>query len=104
MFFVTLLNHFYWVLGASLGGIFGSFITFNTEGLEFVMTALFVVIFIDQWMREEKHTSALIGVGTSVVCLIIFGGNHFIIPAMVAILGLLTLSRKSLEKAEASAT
>jgi 4-azaleucine resistance transporter AzlC len=104
MFFVTLLNHFYWVLGASLGGIFGSFITFNTEGLELVMTALFVVIFIDQWMREEKHTSALIGVGTSVVCLIIFGGNHFIIPAMVAILGLLTLSRKSLEKAEASAT
>ncbi len=102
MFFVTLLNHTYWVLGATIGGIFGSLITFNTEGLEFVMTALFIVIFLDQWMKEEKHTSAIIGVGASIVCLVIFGGNHFIIPAMIAILGLLTLSRKSLEKVEAS--
>ncbi|HWO98842.1 MAG TPA: azaleucine resistance protein AzlC [Bacillus sp. (in: firmicutes)] len=103
MFFVTLLNHSYWVLGATLGGIFGSFIKFNTEGLDFVMTALFVVIFIEQWMKEEKHISSLVGLGASIVCLIIFGGNHFIIPAMIAILGLLTLSRKSLEKVEARA-
>lgn len=103
MFFVTLLNHFYWVLGATLGGIFGSLIKFNTEGLEFVMTALFVVIFIEQWMKEEKHTSSLIGLGASIICLIIFGANNFIIPAMIAILGLLTLTRKSLEKVEAEA-
>ncbi|AUO09010.1 branched-chain amino acid transporter AzlC [Paenibacillus jamilae] len=100
MFFVTLLNHFYWVLGAALGGIFGSLIQFNTEGLEFAMTALFVVIFIEQWLKEEKHYSSLIGLGMSIVCLIIFGENHFIIPAMIAILGLLTLTRKSLEKKE----
>jgi len=100
MFFVTLLNHCYWVLGAALGGIFGSFIKFNTEGLDFVMTALFVVIFLDQWMKEKNHISSLIGLGASIVCLIIFGGSHFIIPTMIAILGLLTLSRKSLEKAE----
>lgn len=103
MFFVTLLNHSYWVIGATLGGIFGSFIKFNTEGLEFVMTALFVVIFIEQWMKEEKHISSLVGLGASIVCLIAFGGNNFIIPAMIAILGLLTLSRKSLEKVEAKA-
>ncbi|MGG1679466.1 azaleucine resistance protein AzlC [Neobacillus sp. NRS-1170] len=103
MFFVTLLNHFYWVLGATLGGIFGSFIKFNTEGLDFVMTSLFVVIFIEQWMKEEKHISSLVGLGASIVCLIIFGGNSFLIPAMIAILGLLTLSRKSLEKVEAKA-
>ncbi|WP_144549496.1 azaleucine resistance protein AzlC [Bacillus sp. X1(2014)] len=103
MFFVTLLNHSYWVLGATLGGIFGSYIKFNTEGLDFVMTALFVVIFIEQWMKEEKHISSLVGLGASIVCLIIFGGNHFIIPAMIAILGLLTLFRKSLEKVEAKA-
>ncbi|MFD1445229.1 AzlC family ABC transporter permease [Oceanobacillus profundus] len=103
MFFVTLLNHFYWVLGASLGGVFGSFINFNIEGLEFVMTALFVVIFLEQWMKEEKHTSSLVGLGASIVCLLVFGGSHFIIPAMIAILGVLTLSRKSLEKVEAEA-
>lgn len=103
MFFVTLLNHLYWVLGATLGGIFGSFIKFNTEGLDFVMIALFVVIFIEQWMKEEKHISSLVGLGASIVCLIIFGGNNFIIPAMIAILGLLTLSRRSLEKVEANA-
>ncbi|RFB15302.1 azaleucine resistance protein AzlC [Bacillus sp. HNG] len=98
MFFVTLLNHCYWVLGATIGGVFGSFVTFNTEGLEFVMTALFVVIFIEQWMKEEKHLSSLIGLGASIVCLLIFGGSNFIIPAMIAILGLLTLTRKSLEE------
>ena len=103
MFFVTLLNHFYWVLGASLGGVFGSFINFNIEGLEFVMTALFVVIFLEQWMKEEKHTSSLVGLGASIVCLLVFGGSHIIIPAMIAILGVLTLSRKSLEKVEAEA-
>lgn len=103
MFFVTLLNHSYWVLGATLGGVFGSLITFNTEGLEFVMTALFVVIFIEQWMKEEKHISSLIGLGASIACLILFGGDHFIIPAMIAILGLLTLSRKSMEKVEEKA-
>lgn len=100
MFFVTVLNQCYWVLGATLGGVFGSFITFNTEGLEFVMAALFIVIFLEQWMKEKNHRSSLIGLGASIVCLIIFGGSSFIIPAMLAILGLLTLSRKSLEKAE----
>lgn len=100
MFFVTLFNHFYWVLGAALGGIFGSFIGFNTEGLDFVMTALFVVIFVEQWMKEKNHTSSLIGLGASITCLIVFRGSNFIIPAMIAILGLLTLLRKSMESSE----
>lgn len=83
MFFVTLLNHTYWVLGATLGGVFGSFISFNIEGLEFVMTALFIVIFVEQSMREEIHLSSLVGLGASIVCLLIFGANNFIIPAMI---------------------
>ncbi|MGM7724297.1 azaleucine resistance protein AzlC [uncultured Metabacillus sp.] len=103
MFFVTLLNHSYWVIGSAIGGIFGSLVKFNTEGLDFVMTALFVVIFIEQWMKEKKHHSALAGLGLSIVSLMIFGGNNFIIPAMIAILGLLTLLRKPLEKVEVSA-
>lgn len=100
MFFVTVLNQCYWFLGATLGGVFGSLVKFNTNGLQFVMTALFVVIFIEQWMKEKNHHSALAGLGLSAVCLLIFGGNHFILPAMLAILGLVTMIRKPLEKVE----
>ncbi|BDB93816.1 hypothetical protein BSG8_25680 [Bacillus subtilis subsp. natto] len=67
-----------------------------------MMTALFIVIFIEQWMKEKKHYSALTGLGLSVASLILFGGNQFIIPAMLAILGVLTVLRKPLEKAEVS--
>lgn len=93
MFFVTLLNHLYWILGATLGGVFGSFITFSTEGLDFVMTSLFVVIFLEQWFKENNHFSALIGIGLSLCCLILFGGKNFIIPAMISILVCLTIKR-----------
>ncbi|KJJ41077.1 hypothetical protein UM89_15770 [Bacillus subtilis] len=67
-----------------------------------MMTALFIVIFIEQWMKEKKHHSALTGLGLSAASLMIFGGNQFIIPAMLAILGVLTVLRKPLEKAEIS--
>lgn len=100
MFFVTLLNHLYWGIGAAIGGIFGSFVHFNTKGLDFVMTALFVVIFVEQWMREKKHYSALVGLGLSIFSLIIFGGNNFIIPAMIMILLVLTILKKPIENIE----
>nr|WP_235832902.1 azaleucine resistance protein AzlC [Gottfriedia acidiceleris] len=102
MFFVTFLNHLYWVIGASIGGIFGSLVKFNTKGLEFVMTALFVVIFIEQWKKETKHISAITGVSLSTICLIIFGGDHFIIPAMLSILVTLSVLRKPSKKVEVS--
>lgn len=98
MFFVTLLNHFYWFFGATLGGIFGSLIHFDTEGLEFVMTAMFVVIFLEQWLSEKNHTSSILGLILSGLCLAVFGADRFIIPAMLAVLGVLTLIRKPLEK------
>lgn len=98
MMWVTVLNQLYWVLGSTLGGIFGSFIHFNTEGLDFVMTALFVVIFLEQWMKEKNHTNGIVGLVISVLCLILFGQDDFIIPAMLGILGVLTLLRKPLEK------
>lgn len=97
-FFVTLLNQCYWVFGATLGGIFGSLIHFNTEGLDFVMTAMFVVIFMEQWMKEKKHTSAVLGLAISLLCLILFGADRFMIPSMLAILCVLTLLQKPLEK------
>ena len=98
MFFVTRLNQLYWVCGATMGGIFGSLIHFNTEGLDFVMTAMFVVIFLEQWLKEESHVSSLLGLGLSALCLIAFGPDQFMIPAMAAILGVLLLLKKVLEK------
>ncbi|MDD5901091.1 MAG: AzlC family ABC transporter permease [Lachnospiraceae bacterium] len=98
-FFVTMLNQVYWVIGATVGGILGSFIRFNTEGLDFVMTAMFVVIFLEQWLKEKKHYTALIGVLVSAVCLLVFGAESFLIPTMVCILCLLTVFRKPIEKA-----
>ena len=103
MFFVTLLNHLYWFAGATLGGIFGSFITFNTEGLDFVMTAMFVVIFLEQWLKEERHESSILGIGLSVLSLIAFGADGFLIPAMLSILAVLTLLRRPLEKTKGGA-
>lgn len=100
MFFVTLLNHFYWFSGSTLGGIFGSLIHFNTEGLDFVMTAMFTVIFLEQWLKDWQHISALLGLGISLLCLWIFGADNFIIPSMAAMLMMLTLLRKPVEKRE----
>ena len=100
MFFVTLLNHFYWFSGAALGGIFGSMIHFNTAGLDFVMTAMFVVIFVEQWLKERRHTSALLGIGLSLLCLLVFGSGSFIIPAMLAVLAALTALRGRLEEGQ----
>ena len=98
MFFVTLLNYLYWFSGATLGGIFGSLLKFNTEGLDFVMTAMFVVIFMEQWLKEKNHVSSLLGLGLSLLCLLAFGAENFMIPAMLAIISVLTLLRKPIEK------
>lgn len=98
MFFVTLLNQIYWVVGSTLGWVFGSVIKFNTEGLEFVMTAMFVVIFMEQWMKDKKHISEILGIVISLVCLMIFGREGFMIPSMLAILISLTVIRKPVEK------
>ena len=97
MFFVTLLNHFYWFSGSTLGGIFGSLIHFDTKGLDFVMTAMFVVIFLEQWLKEKNHISSLLGLALSLLCLIAFGADNFIIPSMLAILAVLSFIRKPLE-------
>lgn len=98
MFFVTLYNHIYWVTGATLGGIFGSLIHFSTEGLDFVMTAMFVVIFMEQWMKEKSHTCSVLGLLLSLICLIIFGPDRFIIPAMLMLLAMLTFLRAPLTR------
>nr|WP_302574095.1 AzlC family ABC transporter permease [uncultured Acidaminococcus sp.] len=98
MFFITFLNHMYWFLGATLGGLFGGCIRFNTQGLGFVLTAMFVVIFLEQWLKEKSHVSSLLGLGISLVMLNLAGPKHFILPALGAILSLLLLLQKNLEE------
>jgi 4-azaleucine resistance transporter AzlC len=98
MFFVTLLNHLYWVSGATMGGLLGSLLHFNTEGLSFVMTAMFVVIFMEQWRKEQRHISAYLGLGAAAGCRLLFGADSFLIPTMLLILALLAALRRPLEK------
>lgn len=99
MFFVSLFDQLYWVCAAALGGLLGGLVTFDTQGLEFVMTAMFVVIFLDQWRKEKGHAASLFGVGVSLVCLLLFGPDSFLVPTMACVICLLTLFRRPLEKA-----
>lgn len=97
-FFVTLLDHFYWFSGATLGGLLGGLVHFNTQGLDFVMTAMFVVIFLEQWLKEKRHAGAWIGMAASVGCLLLLGPDNFMVPTMLCILVFLTLGRTPIEK------
>lgn len=102
MFFVTLLNQLYWVSGATVGGLVGSLLKFDTTGISFVMTAMFVVIFLEQWLKEDNHISSLVGVAAALVCRICFGADSFMLPTMAVIVLLLAASRKRLEAMEAA--
>ena len=98
MFFVTLFDQIYWVVGSTVGAVFGTLINFSTEGIEFVMTSMFVVIFVNQWQKDKNHLSAIYGIAISLICLVLFGADNFIIPSMIGIFLALTFSRKYLEK------
>ena len=100
MFFVTLFNHIYWIIGSTVGAVFGTLIKFNTEGIEFVMTAMFVVIFLGQWKKDKNHFSSISGLLLSAICLMIFGRDNFIIPSMIAILIALAASKGYLQRKE----
>lgn len=94
--YVSMLNHFYWIIGTALGAFLGSVITFNLDGIEFAMTALFVVVVVEQWLSTKKHLPTLIGFTCSVACLIIFGTANFLIPSMILILVSLSFMQKRL--------
>ena len=97
-FFISLLDHSYWIAGSVLGGILGSLIEFDTKGIDFVLTALFVVILINQWRLTKNHLPAMIGIASALLCRIIFGASNFIIPSMLLILLLMTLLKKPMER------
>lgn len=88
-FWISFLDQCYWVGGTLLGALLGSLLTFDTTGMDFALTALFVVIFVGQWEEKKGHSSALLGLGATLVCLLIFGADQFIIPAMAVILAVL---------------
>lgn len=99
-FWIAVLDHTYWIIGCALGGLIGSLITFNTKGIDFVMTALFIVITLDQWKDANSHIPAILGLFISILCLLIFGANNFLIPALLLILAALIFFRKHIEAKE----
>ncbi len=94
-FFVSVVDHIYWVCGCVLGSLVGSLVPISFEGVEFVLTALFVTMFVEQWLSNKNHLPALIGVVCTVVSLLVFGKDIFLIPSMLLIAVLLTVSRKT---------
>ncbi len=100
-FAVSLLNHLYWIAGCVLGSLAGAIIPFSSEGIDFAMTALFVTVFVEQWLTEKEHSPALVGLFGTALCLIVFGSENFLIPSMLVILLALTLLRRPLERKEA---
>lgn len=96
MFFVSLLDQCYWVTGVTLGALAGSLIHFDTTGISFVMTAMFAVIFTEQWLKEKNHVSSVIGLAATALMRFVFGRDSFMIPAMLLILlGLTVLKNHS---------
>lgn len=96
MFWVSLFLYLYWIIGVSLGAIAGRFLPFDLTGIEFAMTALFLVIFAEQWLKENNHESSLLGLGISFTALLLFGKSHFLLPTLLGIWIALTLRRKAL--------
>lgn len=96
-FLVSFFNQCYWVTGSVLGSLLGAVLPFSTEGIEFSMTALFIAPYTDQWLRTKDHLPALTGLIGTLICLVIFGPENFLIPAMLLITLVLTLLRSKRE-------
>ena len=104
-FFVSLFNYLYWVSGSLLGGLAGAALSsLPLEGMSFVMTAMFVVIFLEQLLHERRPWTALIGIAAAAGCLRVFGAEDFMLPAMGLILAAVTLFRRPLERAAGGAS
>lgn len=95
-FWICFLDYMYWIGGTFIGGVLGSMITFNTEGLDFVLTALFVVLFLEQWKKKENRCAGIIGLVATVASLFLFGADNLVIPAMILIMGALLAGRRKL--------
>lgn len=100
-FLVSFFNQCYWVTGSVIGSLLGSVLPFSTDGIEFSMTALFIASFTEQWLVAKNHIPALTGLLSTLLCLLVFGAEYFLIPAMFLITFVLTvLQRRSAIKEE----
>lgn len=99
-FLISFLNHSYWILGSLIGALIGSMLNMNTKGIDFVMTALFLVIFVEQWKECKNHIPALLGVGISIFYLAIMGPNRFIFPALVTVFFILIIFKDKIKEVE----
>ena len=97
LFAIALLDQLYWIIGYAIGALLGSVLPIDTTGIDFAMTALFVVIMVEQWMESKNRPSVLIGLGCGLVCLLIFGADNFILPTMICIMLILLPCRKFLD-------
>ncbi len=97
---VSLFDYSYWVLGSFAGGLLGQVIPFDTTGIDFSMTALFVTVFVEQWTSTKEHRPALLGVAATLLCLLVFGQEVFLIPSMLLITLALTALRPKLERGD----
>lgn len=93
-FFVSLFNHCYWILGGVIGNLLGSILPFSSAGVEFSMTALFVASFTEQWLTKKNHIPAVTGLVSTLICLLVFGTEFFLIPALLLMTLVLTILRK----------
>ncbi|MBQ9133705.1 MAG: AzlC family ABC transporter permease [Clostridia bacterium] len=100
-FLVSLLNQIWWVTGSVLGSLLGGILPFSTEGIDFALTALFVTVFVEQWKSTKNHLPAIIGVVASVLCLLLFGADSFLIPSMVLITAALSVLKFVRKEAQA---
>lgn len=99
---ITLFNQCYWIIGAVIGSILGSVLKFSSAGIDFSMTALFVTVFVEQWLTTKNHIPAIAGIIISILCLLVFGPERFLIPAMIFITAALFLLKPILDKIETS--
>lgn len=90
-FLVSLFDQCYWVAGTALGSLAGSLIPMNFEGIDFALTALFVTIFVEQWLSSKDHFPAIVGVVSAAACLLLFGPDTFLIPTMILITAIFVL-------------
>ena len=99
-FWVSVFDHCYWIVGSMIGAVLGTVLKINFAGIDFAMTALFVTVFVEQWLSTGQHIPALTGLIATVICRVLFGGDSFLIPSMLAITAILTLGRRQLDNRE----
>jgi Predicted branched-chain amino acid permease (azaleucine resistance) len=102
-FYVTILDHIYWIVGGIIGATLGAVLPFDAYGIEFIMPALFTAIVVEQLRKKQNRIPCIIGLVASAICLVIFGPERFILPAMAVLVAALTLARKPLDKEETAA-